>query len=48
MEFDNSKIQFSNIDVSRGITLPTELDEYLAYLIGFHLGDGHMRQYKKG
>ena len=45
MRFDNSKIQFSKFDVSRRITLPVELSEDLAYLMGFHLGDGHMRQY---
>ena len=47
MKFDNSKIQFSNMDVYRGITLPKELDQNLAYLVGFHLGDGHMRQYTR-
>lgn len=47
MMFDNSKIQFSKIDIGREITLPVELDKDLAYLMGFHLGDGHMRQYKR-
>ena len=47
MKFENSKIRFSKIDISRGITLPKELDENLAYLLGFHLGDGHMRQYTR-
>ena len=47
MEFDNINIEFSKFDIYRGITLPNELNEDLAYLIGFHLGDGHMRQYKR-
>ncbi len=45
MKFDNKNITFSKIDLYRGITLPSELNEDLAYLLGFHLGDGHMRQY---
>jgi len=48
MKFDNSKIGFSKIDIGREITLPHQLNEDLAYLLGFHLGDGHMRQYKRG
>ena len=47
MKFDNSKIQFSKFDIHRGINLPKHLNEELAYLVGFHLGDGHMRQYRR-
>lgn len=44
MKFDNKNITFSKRDGYRGITLPKKLDEDLAYLLGFHLGDGHMKQ----
>ncbi len=44
MKFDNKKITRSKKDLFRGITLPEKLDEDLAYLLGFHLGDGHMKQ----
>lgn len=35
-------IQFSKNDVKKGIKIPIELNEDLAYLLGFHFGDGYM------
>ena len=47
MKFDNKRITFSKKDLYRRIALPKELNEDLAYLLGFHLGDGHMRQCRR-
>jgi intein/homing endonuclease len=43
MKLDLSKVEFSRKDRIKGITIPNALDENLAELIGFHIGDGHLR-----
>lgn len=44
MKLDNSKIQFSLNDKKRGIVIPTKITKELAEDIGFHMGDGYMKE----
>ena len=42
MELFTSKISFSNKDKLVNITLPNQLNEYLAEFVGIVVGDGHL------
>lgn len=42
MKFDLTKIQLSNNDVKKGLTLPTKMSCELAELIGILAGDGYL------
>ena len=46
MEFDLSKINFSNNDLKRNICIPKKLTPKLAEFIGIVVGDGHIGYYK--
>jgi len=47
MKLDVSKVELSCFDRKRGIKIPTELTEDLAYLIGVHIADGSMNVYRR-
>lgn len=47
IKFDLTKIEFSNNDEKRGVTLPSEPNTKLAELIGILIGDGHVAYYPK-
>src|SRR3989344_9336531 len=47
MKFNLSKVKFSRKDISNKIKIPDKLTNELAYLIGFHLGDGTLPYSKK-
>lgn len=46
MEFDLSKIEFSNKDIKRNIKIPKNLTKELAEFLGIMVGDGHVGSYK--
>lgn len=46
MDLDISQIEFSRNDLKQKIKLPKKLCPHLAYLLGFHMGDGTMNIYK--
>jgi hypothetical protein len=45
MKFDLTKVQYSNNDKKRKITIPESLSSELAELIGIIMGDGHVGRY---
>ncbi len=46
-KFDLNKVQFSRNDVELGIKIPEKLTKALAYEIGIHIGDGHLKIFKR-
>ena len=46
MKLDISKVEMSNGDKKRGITIPDELTSELAEFIGIMVGDGHVGRYE--
>lgn len=48
MKFDLTKVQWSRTDIKQGIWVPRYLTEELAYLLGFHVGDGYMKIKRRG
>jgi intein/homing endonuclease len=46
MDLDISKIEFSRNDIKRNLKLPKELNSELAEDVGFHIGDGYMKNRK--
>lgn len=46
-KFSLEKVRFSNNDIRAGIRIPRTLTKDLAYEIGVHIGDGHLRIFKR-
>lgn len=46
MELDNSKVEFSKVDLKQGVRIPSNITPELAYFVGLHIGDGSMNIYK--
>jgi len=43
MQIDISKVEFSRKDIIKGTKIPTELSAELAEDVGYHIGDGYMK-----
>jgi len=48
MKLNCSNVEFSHNDLRQGIRVPQELTDDLAYLMGVHLGDGHLGIHRSG
>src|SRR4030067_817853 len=44
MKLDTSKVQFSGNDRRRGVRIPIKVTADLAEDVGFHIGDGYMKE----
>ena len=47
IDFDLSKVEFSENDIKRNVIIPSKLTPELAYFIGIHVGDGCLYLYKR-